>query len=126
MSSQPSGEFDHLSEGEFQSSILDLVRALGLQAYHTHDSRRSQKGFPDLVIVGSNGVLYRELKTMTGVVTEEQKYWLSILQAAGADVAIWRPNLWPEPITRDLRALGSITVPKPPYRRARLIQRARR
>lgn len=106
-------DLGQITEAEFQANILDAVRTLGLQAYHTHDSRRSQKGFPDLVIVGATGVLFRELKTMTGKVTEEQKYWLSILHAAGADVAVWRPNLWPDVIMRDLRALGRLELLPP-------------
>lgn len=106
-------DLEQISEAQFQSDILELVRTLGLAAYHTHDSRRSQPGFPDLVIVGAEGVMFRELKTMTGKVSEEQKYWLSILHEAGEDVAVWRPNLWPDVITRDLRALGRLTVAKP-------------
>lgn len=106
-------DYSRVSEAEFQANILEFVRTLGLQAYHTHDSRRSQPGFPDLVIVGRKRVLFRELKTMSGVVSDDQKYWLSILHAAGADVAIWRPNLWPDVISRELRALGKLEVERP-------------
>lgn len=105
--------YDLTTEAEFQGWILNACQRLRLAAYHTHDSRRSEKGFPDLVIVGMNGILYRELKKQDGVVSVEQRYWLSILQESGADVAVWRPNLWPEQIMRDLCGLGRLTTVRP-------------
>ena len=45
-------------------------------AYHTHDSRRSAKGFPDLVLAKNGVVLIVELKTDTGVATPDQVAWL--------------------------------------------------
>lgn len=59
------------SEAELQRMVTRLADTLGwtLQ-YHTHDSRRSQAGFPDLVLVhpGQGRIVYAELKTMKGVV----------------------------------------------------------
>jgi len=63
----------------------------GWLVYHTHDSRRSQPGFPDLVLVRDR-VLYRELKAATGRVSAEQQVWLDRLERAGADAAVWRPG----------------------------------
>lgn len=113
------------TEAQFQADILDAVRKFGLHAYHTHDSRRSQKGFPDLVIVGATDVLFRELKTMTGTVTPEQKYWLTMLRLAGADARVWRPDEWPDVITRELRALGRLSAPPPSKSRGMTIPRQR-
>lgn len=93
-------------ERELQSQILKLCTALGLLAYHTHDSRRSQAGFPDLVVVGANGVLYRELKKADGKVSDEQQLWIDCLNAAGQDAAVWRPVDWPVRVQRELQALG--------------------
>ena len=81
-----------MSEGELQRSILELTRWLGLLAFHSGDSRRdSCAGFPDLVIAGSRGVLWREIKSATGRLRPEQMDWLSRLNLGGADAAIWRP-----------------------------------
>ena len=92
-------------ERDFQQAVLDMARTLGLLAYHTHDSRRSEPGFPDLVLVGRRGVIYRELKTLTGRVQREQAKWLSALTAAGADAAVWRPDQWPTQIQAEMRGI---------------------
>jgi hypothetical protein len=62
-------------------------------------------GWPDLVIIGSH-VLYRELKTETGVLSAEQKRVGGRLADAGADWAVWRPrDLRSGVIERQLRKL---------------------
>lgn len=109
---------DSISEGQFQALVVDAARQLGLAVYHTHDSRRSEPGFPDLVIVGKRGVMYRELKTAKGVLSMDQKYWLAILHAAGADAGVWRPGLWPAAITHELKVLGGLEIARPVKRRA--------
>lgn len=80
-----------LKETPFQRQIIQVAKGLGLLCYHTYDSRRSEPGFPDLVIVGSR-TIFRELKTMTGRVTKEQKLWLERLNASGQDAKVWRPS----------------------------------
>lgn len=94
-----------MSEAELQTNILDLCRVLGLLAYHTHDARRSQPGFPDLVIVGPGGVLFRELKAAKGRCTPVQLVWLDALDAAGADASVWFPGDWPDQIRHELAAI---------------------
>jgi hypothetical protein len=82
-----------MSEVTLQARVLAAARVLGWHAYHTHDSRRSQPGFPDLVLVheGQERVLWRELKRQQGRVRPEQAAWIRILTGAGEDAAIWRP-----------------------------------
>lgn len=101
-------------EQEFQDAVVALCKMMGLAVYHTHDSRRSEPGFPDLVVVGRNGTIYRELKTDTGRTSVDQTYWLAALTAAGEDARVWRPTLdWPVLITAELRALGRCPVERP-------------
>ena len=71
--------------------VRRLCDGLGLLRYHTHDSRRSPSGFPDLVCVGPRGVLFRELKTQRGKVSAEQQEWLDALAAAGQNAGVWHP-----------------------------------
>jgi hypothetical protein len=68
-----------------------VCRQFGLLHYHTHDSRKSEEGFPDSVIVGPSRVLFRELKGKTGKLGPDQIVWRDTLLAAGADWALWRP-----------------------------------
>jgi hypothetical protein len=81
-----------MTEDELLLEITRWCQALHLPMYHTHDSRRSPAGFPDLVIIGSS-VLWRELKTEGGSVRREQEMWGASLLAAGQDWGIWRPSM---------------------------------
>lgn len=78
-------------EREWQQQVVKLLRTLGYRAYHTHDSRRSQPGFPDLVAVRDR-VIYLELKTDTGRLSHPQVSWLMSLHRAGAEVYVARPR----------------------------------
>lgn len=82
-----------MSEEVLQQRVLALAVVLGWLPYHTHDSRRSHPGFPDLVLVSlrGHGVLWRELKRQTGRVSPAQESWLAALADAGQDVGVWRP-----------------------------------
>ena len=80
-----------MTEKQFQAQIVMLAKANGWAVYHTYDSRRSEPGFPDLVLVRDR-VLFRELKTDAGRVSEAQQAWGEKLTQACADFKIWRPQ----------------------------------
>ena len=94
-----------MTERELQEAIRELARYLQLLCYHTFDSRRSEPGWPDLVIVGPSGCLFRELKSERGRLTEAQTIWLSSLRTAGLDAAIWHPTDWPDTIRTQLEGI---------------------
>jgi hypothetical protein len=81
-----------MREKEFQANVVELCKYLGYKVYHTFDSRRSEPGFPDLVIVGRNRCLFRELKSEKGDITSAQLTWGGALIAAGMDWDVWRPS----------------------------------
>ena len=83
-------------EREFQSQVLALAKQTSWASYHTFDSRRSQPGFPDLVLVKPGRLLFVELKTLRGKLTQEQRAWLSLLanSVTGVEVYEWRPADW--------------------------------
>lgn len=69
------------------------------------------KGYPDLTMVGRNGVMFRELKSAKGTHYPEQVVWLQKLKSAGADADTWRPeDLLSGRIEKELRALSGHTA----------------
>ena len=93
------------SEAGFQSAILDLAQLQGWKVCHFSDSRRpgphgqwvgdsGARGWPDLVLVRGDVILFRELKSEKGRLTPHQQAWLEALQQAGQDAQVWRPSDW--------------------------------
>jgi len=80
-----------MTEADLQTAVLGLAAWLGVLAYHTHDSRRSQSGWPDLALCGTRGMILRELKSAQGRPSKTQLEWGERLTLAGQDWDIWRP-----------------------------------
>ena len=75
------------NEEEFQQALFAFALPLFWRCYHTRDSRRSQPGFPDLVLVRER-VIWAELKFGNNATTQSQEDWLSALRAAGQEVYV--------------------------------------
>jgi hypothetical protein len=82
-------------ERDFQRDVLEIAKFYHWHHYHTHDSRRSPKGFPDLVL-WRDRVIFAELKASRGRVSQEQTMVMDKLKEAGAEVYLWRPENWVE------------------------------
>ncbi len=91
-----------MTEKEFQSQVLEAAKLFGWLSYHTHDSRRSAAGFPDLVLVRRERLLFAELKRDGERATAAQLAWLRALAVTPAEKYIWFPKDWNE-ITDILR-----------------------
>jgi hypothetical protein len=85
-----------ITERAFQAQVIAIAKILGWRCYHTHDSRRSQAGFPDLVLVRRARLIFAELKSESGKVKPEQDAWIAALRAAGQKAYLWRPSHWHE------------------------------
>ena len=98
------------NEAKFQAAVVELALHNYWMSYHTHDSRRSDAGFPDLVLVNADlsVVLFRELKMPGKLPSKAQLCWLTVLHNVGMDAKTWWPIDWPE-IERTL------TAPRVPY-----------
>lgn len=81
-----------VSEAVWQSQVVQIARLHGWTSYHTHDSRRSVAGYPDLTLVRGSRLIFAELKRQTGRTTREQQEWLDLLAGAGAETYLWRPS----------------------------------
>ena len=85
------------SEAEFTRMVMNEAQARNWSAYHTHDSRRSPAGFPDLVLANPNhahgqGAVYAELKMPGNYSTPAQRVWLTTLLHCGHRVYLWYPS----------------------------------
>lgn len=91
-----------LTERQFQTQVRELFGRLGwTHIYHTYDSRRSDIGFVDLVLVHpKHGILFAEIKTDKGRTTPEQDAWIDAINVASAAhggpriAVVWRPSDW--------------------------------
>ena len=102
-----------MKEAELQSMVEQAARLHGLAVFHDGVALRSEPGFPDLVLVGANGVLFRELKTDRGRLSPHQVFWLEALTESGADAAVWRESQWLGEILAEIKALGRLDVRRP-------------
>ena len=94
------------SEAAFQSQIVQLAITLGWYVHHTRPAKQGDRwltpvignvGFPDLVMAHEKrGVLFAELKTDKGAVSDEQYKWGRKIRDGGGEWRIWRPKDWPE------------------------------
>jgi len=107
--------YGRTSERDFQKWVFDLCHRLRLLIFHDPDARRCPRcgemqrdrrvrGFPDLVIVRPPTrrrkppyLLFVELKTEAGRLSEEQQTWSTWLTAVakmcpGVYYGVWRPG----------------------------------
>jgi VRR-NUC domain-containing protein len=98
-----------MSEKAFQASVLDLAERLNWKTAHFHDSRRQVRGrdgkprtigdsaaagFPDVVFVRRDRLIFAELKREKGRLLPSQVDWLADLERTEAEVYLWRPADW--------------------------------
>ena len=82
-----------LTERSWMALVVQLAQLRGWRCFHTHDSRRSAAGFPDLVLVRADRLLVAELKTAHARTTIAQDRWLAALgDVPCVEVHVWRPS----------------------------------
>ena len=85
-------------EGDFQGRIIETALRCGWRVYHVPDSRRvTAKGFFDLTLAheGRSLVLFVEVKTNTGRLSVDQRWWLGMMLRIGQHAEMWKPRDWP-------------------------------
>lgn len=87
-------EMPRITERRFQAQIIAYATLMNWRYYHTHNSKNSPKGFPDLVLIRRPRVVWAEIKAQRTRVTDDQHAWLEELRASGQEVFVWRPSDW--------------------------------
>jgi hypothetical protein len=90
------GTLPPLTEKAFMAQVVQAAALFGWVTYHTHDSRHSAAGYPDLTLVRPPRLVFAECKSESGKVTPAQATWLRLLRDAGQEVYLWRPSAWDE------------------------------
>jgi hypothetical protein len=86
-----------MTEKELSQQVQQLAKLKGYKVYHTFLSVYSEPGFPDLCMAKEGRLIFAELKTERGKVTQAQKEWLETLaDSKSCEVYIWRPGDWDE------------------------------
>ena len=91
-------------EADFQKSVIKLAKLQNWVVAHFIPAQvragvwvtpfqADGRGFPDLVLVRER-VVFAELKTKRGRLSDHQRQWRELLLAAGAEVYVWRPDDW--------------------------------
>lgn len=92
-------------EREWQDTVFAAARALGWTVNHVrttrgkggrHTTSTSVVGWPDAEMVHpKHGIIYVELKSQSGRLSEAQVRVLDMIEQAGGRVFVWRPSDWP-------------------------------
>jgi len=105
-------------ERHLQNAIVKAARLLGWLVHHTrpalsqtgrwHTPLQGHRGFPDLVLVypaqdenEQTAVIFAELKSERGRVSDAQRCWQeALMRAQGVEYYIWRPSDLPSILAR--------------------------
>lgn len=86
----PAAERSNLGELVWQTQVVRVAKALHWYCYHPKLSRWSERGWPDLSLLGSRA-LWLECKTDDGQLTEKQVEVIDRMVACGLEVHVVRP-----------------------------------
>lgn len=93
-----------LSEDDWLGMVTQLAQLKGWEWMHIRPAMKQSgwrtpttgtmaRGWPDLVLTRGRQLLFVELKSESGPVSEDQQRVLDVLRSA-ATVDIWRPSDW--------------------------------
>lgn len=95
------------SERAFQGQVIAYARLMGWTIHHDNATNaprrcgscgsvrrlpRNAPGLPDLILVRRPRVVWAELKSERGRLTDDQRAWIEELRACGQETYIWRPS----------------------------------
>ena len=81
------------TEKQLEQQVKELAKLFNWKYYHTWRSIHSPAGFPDCVLVRPPRLIFAELKSDKGLVSDKQQEWLDELnQVPYIEVFVWRPD----------------------------------
>jgi hypothetical protein len=81
-----------VTERDLTAYVRDLAKLCRWKRYHAWLSKHSPAGFPDEVLVRAPRLIFAELKSEKGALTDAQAAWLNELsQVPGLEVYVWKP-----------------------------------
>lgn len=89
------------SEKVFMDAVIQIAQTCGWDAHHIKPAKYGATwktdglpGMPDLILIGQRGqgIIWAELKTDKGKLTEVQEARIVQLISNGEEVHIWRPR----------------------------------
>ena len=93
-----------MTEEQLQRAVIELAWVMGWRVAHFRPALTSRgwrtaveadgRGFPDLVMVRRQRVIFAELKSDTGRLTPDQAAWVAALIDGGHECYQWRPRHW--------------------------------
>lgn len=83
-----------VTHAELQASIIQLATLKGYEHFHNLHPEGSDPGWPDLVLCKPPRLIFLELKTERGKLTEAQRGWLLRLKACNQECYLLRPTDW--------------------------------
>lgn len=81
-----------LTEAEWQALVVQYARLHGWQVFHHLDSRGTEPGWPDLVLIRPPDLVVAELKSERGKLTPSQEKTIAALTECGIEAHVWRPR----------------------------------
>lgn len=88
-----------VSEDDLLAFVAECLTLYKWLWNHPHDSRRSNPGLPDIVATRGGRVIFCELKSQVGRVSQAQEAWLAELRKNSCvETYLWRPS--------DMRAIA--------------------
>lgn len=91
-----------ITEKQLSDNIVSLARMLGWLVHRdpTWRATGADPGYPDLTLVRERQVIFAELKSEKGSLTDDQWAWVNALVGIAVDthpvvrMCVWRPSQW--------------------------------
>jgi VRR-NUC domain len=81
-----------MTEKQFEGRLVEIAEAFGWDHYHPWLSIHSPTGWPDEAFLKPPQLIFVEVKSEKGKLTERQEYFIGLLRACGQRVYVWRPS----------------------------------